>query len=257
MKLGIYEPVYSSKWAPLIVPVFKPDGFIRICRDYKQTVNTEADSDKYPVPKTEDSFTTLHGGEKFTKLGLSQAYQKLLLPPKSRELLTVNTHKGLFQPKHLQFGVHSASGIFQRELENSLVSIPFVKGRSDDILVSGKNDQDHFDNLKQVLKVIKANSLQLRLKKCAFMQNEVIYLEYKINKDGFFPVKEKIDAIKSAKEPTNVSELKSFLGLLNHYHRHFQNFADTLEPLHNLLRKGVKWEWTEKEQASFLKKQSF
>ena len=188
MKLGIYEPVYSSKWAPLIVPVFKSDGFIRICRDYKQTVNTEADSDKYPVPKTEDSFTTLHGGEKFTKLGLSQAYQKLLLPPKSRELLTVNTHKGLFQPKHLQFGVHSASGIFQRELENSLVSIPFVKGRSDDILVSGKNDQDHFDNLKQVLKVIKANGLQLRLKKCAFMQNEVIYLGYKINKDVFFPV---------------------------------------------------------------------
>ena len=88
------------------------------------------------------------------------------------------------------------------------------------------------------------------------MQNEVIYLGYKINKDVFFPVKEKIDAIKSAKEPTNVSELKSFLGLLNHYHRHFQNFADTLEPLHNLLRKGVKWEWTEKEQASFLKKQS-
>ena len=88
------------------------------------------------------------------------------------------------------------------------------------------------------------------------MQNEVIYLGYKINKDGIFPVKEKIDAIKSAKKPTNVSELKSFVGL-NYYHRHFQNFADTLEPLHNLLRKGVKWEWTEKEQASFLKKQSF
>ena len=253
VKLGIYEPVYSSKWAAPIVPVFKPDGSICICGDYKQTVNTVADCDKYPVPKTEDIFATLHGGEKFTKLDLSQAYQQLLLSPKSRELLTVNTHKGLFQPTHLQFGVHSASGIFQRELENRLVSIPFVKVRSDDILVSGKNDQDHFDNLKQVLKVIKANGLQLRLKKCAFMQNEVIYLGYQINEDGIFPVKEKIDAIKSAKEPTNVSELKSFLGLLNHYHRHFQNFADTLEPLHNLLRKGVKWEWTEKEQTSFEK----
>ena len=80
-----------------------------------------------------------------------------------------------------------------------------------------------------------------------------IYLGYKINTEGIFPVKEKIDAIKSTKEPTNISELKSFLGLLHYYHRHFQNFADTLEPLHNLLRKGVKWEWTEKEQASFEK----
>ena len=211
-----------------------------------------ADCDKYPAPKTEDIFATLYGGEKFTKLDLSQAYQQLL----SRELLTVNTHKGLFQPTRLQFRVHSASGIFQRELENRLiclVSIPFVKVRSDDILVSSKNNQDHFDNLKQVLKVIKANGLRLRLKKCNFMQNEVIYLGYKINMDSIFLVKEKIDAIKSTKEPTNVSELKSFLGLLNHYHRHFQNFADTLEPLHNLLRKGVKWEWTEKEQTSFEK----
>ena len=253
VKLGIYEPVYSSKWAAPIVPVFKPDGSICICGDYKQTVNTVADCDKYPVPKTEDIFATLHGGEKFTKLDLSQAYQQLLLSPKSRELLTVNTHKGLFQPTHLQIGVHSASGIFQRELENRLVSIPFVKVRSDDILVSGKNDQDHFDNLKQVLKVIKANGLRLRLKKYAFIQNEVIYLGYKINKDGIFPVKEKIDAIKSAKEPTNFSKLISFLGLLNYYHRHFQNFADTLEPLHDFLRRGVKWERTEKEQASFEK----
>ena len=85
------------------------------------------------------------------------------------------------------------------------------------------------------------------------MQDEVIYLGYKINKDGIFPVTEKIEAIKSAKKPTNVSELKSFLSLLNYYHRHFQNFADTLEPLHNLLRKGVKWQWTEKEQISFEK----
>ena len=95
------------------------------------------------------------------------------------------------------------------------------------------------------------------------MQNEVIYLVHRINKDGIFLVKEKIDAIKSTKEPTNVSELRSFLHLLNYYHRHFQNFADTLEPPHSLLRKGVKWEWTQKEQASsekaklFLLKQSF
>ena len=164
------------------------------------------------------------------------------MSPKSRELLTVNTHKGLFQPTRLQFGVHSASGIFQRELENRLATIPCVKVISDDILISGKNDKEHFENLSKVLEIIKVNGLRLKLNKCAFMQDEVIYLGYKINKDGMFPVKEKIEAIKSAKKPTNVSELKSFLGLLNYYHRHFQNFADTVEPLHNLLQKGVKWQ---------------
>ena len=63
---------------------------------FVETVNTVADCDKYPVPKTEDIFATLNGGEKFAKLNLSQAYQQLLWSPKSRELLTVNTHKGYF-----------------------------------------------------------------------------------------------------------------------------------------------------------------
>ena len=264
VKLGIYQPLSSSKLPAPIVPVFKPDGSIRICGDYKQTVNKIASCDKYPVLKTEDIFAILHGGEKFTKLDLSRAYQQLLLSPKSRQLLTVNTHKGLFQPTCLQFGVHAASGIFQRELaENRLAAIPFVKVRSNDILIYSKNDKEHFENLSKVLEIIKINGLRLKLNKCAFMQDEVIYLGYKINKDGIFPVKEKIEAIKSAKKPTNVSELKSFLGLLNYYHRHFQNFADTLEPLRNCYERGLngsglrKNKFRLKKQNTFLVKQTF
>ena len=68
------------------------------------------------------------------------------------------------------------------------------------------------------------------------MQDEVVYLGFRINKNGIFSVKEK----KSAEEPKNISELKLFLELLNYYHRYFQGFADTLELLHNLLRKGLK-----------------
>ena len=97
--------------------MFKGDGSIHICGDDKQTVNKTAGCDKYPNPKTKDIFAT------FTKLDLSQAYQQPLLP-NSRELLTINMHKGLFQPTRLQFGVRSVSGIFQRELENRLASIP-------------------------------------------------------------------------------------------------------------------------------------
>ena len=74
-------------------------------------------------------------GEKFSKIDLSQAYQQLKLSEESRELLTINTHKGLYQPERLQFGVHSATGIFQREMDKRLSSIPLVKVRVDDILV--------------------------------------------------------------------------------------------------------------------------
>ena len=215
VKLGIYCPVAGSRWAVPIVPVFKGDGSSCICGDYKQTVNKAADCDKYRIPKVEDVFATLNWGEKFTKLDLSQAYQQLFL------------------------SLHS------RELENRLASIPYVKVPSDDSLISSKNDIEHFNNLRKVLKVIYDNGLHLKLQKYVLMQDEVVYVGFKINKNRLFPVKEKIVAIKNAEESKNISELKSFLGLLDYYHRHFQGFSDTLEPLHNLLRKGVKWEWQE------------
>ena len=166
VNLGIYQPVASSKWVAPIIPVLKGDGGIRICGDYKQTVSKAADCDKYPIPKTEDIFATLHRGEKFSKLDLSQGYQQLILSQNLRELLTINTHKGLFQPTRLQFGVHSASGIFQRELESRLASIPFVTVRSG--RVSGRNDTEHFETLERVLKVIYDNGLCLKLKKMRF-----------------------------------------------------------------------------------------
>ena len=134
------------------MPAFKSDGSICICCDYKQTVNKAATCDKYPVPKTEDIQQTINGAKKFTKLDLSQAYQQSVVNPASRNLLTVNTHKGLFRPIRLQFGVHSASGIFQRELENRVAHIPFAKVSSDHILISDKNDKEHLENVR--LKVL-------------------------------------------------------------------------------------------------------
>ena len=83
------------------------------------------------------------------------------------------------------------------------------------------------------------------------MQPEVIYFGFEINKEGIFPVPEKIDSIKNAKSPTNTSELKSYLGLLNYYHIHFRDFAEVLEPLYKLLRKGIKWEWGKNQEKTF------
>lgn len=94
---GIIEKVRYSDWAAPIVPVPKGDGGIRLCGDYKVTVNPVLKVDKYPLSTPEDLFATLAGGEAFTKLDLSQAYQQIELTPESRRYVTVNTHKGLYQ----------------------------------------------------------------------------------------------------------------------------------------------------------------
>ena len=250
---GIYEPVTYSQWAAPIVPVVKEDGSVRICGDYKVKVNPAAKCDNYPVPKTEDLLATLNGGQKFTKLDLSQAYQQLVLDQESQECLTINTHKGLYKPTRLQFGVHSAAGIFQREMEKRLSHVPFTTVRVDDILISGRNDDEHLKNLTEVLQILSVNGLRLKRKKCVFMAPEVTYLGFRINREGVSPVDEKIKPILEAPAPQNVTQLKSFLGMLNYYHRHIPNMAEVLEPLHCLLRKNSSWKWSEQQDRAFQK----
>ena len=207
---GVWKRVKYSKWASPIVTMLKdgkdPCGPIRVCGDYKVAVNKAAPVDAYPIPNTIDQLATLVGGEKFTKLDLSQAYQQLELDDASRELLTINTHKGLYQPSRLQFGLHSATGIFQREMEHRLCRIPFVKVRVDDILVSGENDEDHLRNLREVLEALKEAGLTLKMKKCSFMMPEVEYCGYLVSKDGVKPMEKNVEAVMNAPAPGNVLE---------------------------------------------------
>ena len=250
-KEGIVSQVEFSEWAAPIVPVVKANGAVRICGDYKCTVNQVSKLDNFPIPKTEDLLATVGGGEKFTKLDMSQAYQQLKLDQDSKKYTTVNTHKGLFQYNRLPFGISSAPGIFQRAMENLLQGIPHVIVRIDDILVSGKNETAHLENLRAVLTKLSQAGLRLREEKCCFMQTEVIYCGYVINGEGIHPVAAKIDAIKNAPTPKDVSQLRAFLGMLNYYHRFLPDVATVLEPLHELLRKGTAWKWNSEQQEAF------
>ena len=102
---GKIEKVPHSKWAAPIVPVPKGDGKIRICGDYKVTVNQSLQVDQYPLPKPEDLFASLAGGAKFSQIDLTQTYLQLQLEEESREFVTVNTHIGLYRYTRLPFGM--------------------------------------------------------------------------------------------------------------------------------------------------------
>ena len=111
VQMGVLE---KSDWVAPIVPVPKAIGGIRMCGDYKVTVNPSLIVDQFPVPTAEDLFATLAGGQTFSKLDLSQAYQQVPLDPASRKYVTISTHKGLYQFNRLPFGVASAPRYFSR-----------------------------------------------------------------------------------------------------------------------------------------------
>ena len=134
------------------MPVPKGDGKIRICGDYKVTVNQSLQVDQYPLPKPEDLFASLAGGEKFSKIDLMQAYHQLQLQEESREFVTVNTLIGLYRYTRLPFGIASAPAIFQRMMDTILQGLNYVQCYIDDISVTGADDDEHFHNLEEVLR---------------------------------------------------------------------------------------------------------
>ena len=199
--MGVIEKVRYSEWAAPIVPVVKPDNSIRVCGDYKVTVNSVLEVDQHPLPNPEELFATLSEGEKFSKLDLSRAYQQIVLDEDSREYVTINTHKGLYRPIRLPFGVSSASAIFQSKIEQVLQGIPMVVCRVDDILISGKNDQEHLYHLDEDLTRLESTGLRLKLSKCQFMQPTVEYLGYQIDAQGLHATEKSVEAIRNAPAP--------------------------------------------------------
>ncbi|CAC5381590.1 unnamed protein product [Mytilus coruscus] len=122
-KQGILEKIKFSEWGAPIVPVMKPDGSVRICGDYKVTINSSL-----------------------------EAYQQLLLCENSRNLVTINTHLGIYRYTRLPFGAASSPAIFQEFMDKVLEGLDGVGCILDDLIITGKSDEEHLKNLELVLK---------------------------------------------------------------------------------------------------------
>jgi hypothetical protein len=249
IQIGILQPVSYSDYASPIVPVLKQSGKVRICADFSVSLNKQLLVDKYPLPRIEELFSKLHGGQQFSKLDLSSAYNQLLLSEDSQQYTCINTHKGIFKHTRLCFGLASAPACFQRALETILAGLDICIFQ-DDILITGRTRSEHLQRLHEVFKRLQDAGLVLQKDKCSFFQDSVSYLGFDIDKSGLHKSPNKVKAMLEAKTPQNVTELKSFLGLVNYYRQFVKNTSSILSPLHNLLKKNTKWVWTSEHETA-------
>lgn len=134
--------------------------------------------------------------------------------------------------------------------------MPGVMVYIDDILVSGKSVEEHLQNLHAVLTKLEEAGLRLKREKCSFLMPSVEYLGYKITEKGLQPTAEKVEAVQSAPAPQDISQLKSFIGLVNYYGKFLPDLSTVLSPLYRLLRKEDKWCWGKEQQTAFEKVKS-
>ena len=249
----IIEPTTGpTPWVSPIVVFPKPNqpDKIRLCVDMRMP-NQAIQREHHPQPVIDDLITDLNGAKYFSKLDLSSAYHQLELDKNSRSITTFTTHKGLYRYKRLNFGTNSASEIFQNALDNVLNGIEGCRNISDDIIIFGKTEKDHDASLQKVLEVLKANNLKLGLAKCQFDKEQLEIFGYIFSADGISPSPSKVDAVKETPVPTNHTEVRFFLGMIQYCGRFIPNLATVSAPLRMLTQKDVKWDWTSMHQEAF------
>lgn len=124
---------------------------------------------------------------------------------------------------------------------NLLKGIPNVEIFLDDVIIGGKNKQEHLAALETVFSRLHKSGLKLKSSKCVFLVEEVNYLGYIISKDGIKTDPAKVEAIVRVPRPCNVTELRSFLGIINFYGKFITKLSDRLVPLYELLKKNKHW----------------
>ncbi|XP_053698601.1 uncharacterized protein K02A2.6-like [Sabethes cyaneus] len=214
--LGIIEPVDFSEWAAPIVAVRKPNGKVRICADYSTGLNEALEANHYPLPTLEEIFAQLNG---------STVYNLKLM--KNHQLLTINTHRGLFRFNRLAPGVKSAPGAFQPLVDRMIADIPGVRSFIDDVIVFGKDMKSHAASLNQLFQQFKEYGFHVKAEKCRFFQPTLRYLGHIVDNQGIHPDPENVKSIAAIPPPTNITELPSYLGAINCYGRFLKLISPT------------------------------
>ncbi|XP_041767705.1 uncharacterized protein K02A2.6-like [Anopheles merus] len=251
--LKVITPVDYSEWAAPIVVVRKGNGSIRICGDYSTGLNSALRSYEYPLPLPDDIFAKLAQCRFFSKNDLSDAFLQVEIDARYRPLLTINTHRGLYYYNRLPPGIKIAPAAFQQLIDTMLAGLKGTSGYMDDVIVGGKTEREHDENLLNLFRRIQEFGFTIRADKCAFKMQQIEYLGFIVDSRGLRPNPAKIDIIQKLPTPTNISEVRSFLGAINYYGKFVSKMRDLRYPLDMLLKDESKFLWTRECDRAFSK----
>uniref|UniRef100_A0A2N9GSP6 Reverse transcriptase domain-containing protein n=1 Tax=Fagus sylvatica TaxID=28930 RepID=A0A2N9GSP6_FAGSY len=233
----------ASPWGAPVLFVKKKDGSMRLCIDYRE-LNKVTIRNKYPLPRIDDLFDQLRGSEVFSKIDLRSGYHQLRVKEEDIPKTAFRTRYGHYEFLVMPFGLTNAPAVFMdlmnRVFHEYLDSffIVFI----DEILVYSKSQEEHEEHLRIVLKILRDRKLFAKLKKCEFWMDRVVFLGHVISRDGITMDPCKIEAVVNWVRSTNVSEVRSFLGLAGYYRRFVEGFSRIATPLTRLTRKNAKFE---------------
>lgn len=243
----------SSSWSSPVLLVPKKNGKWRMCVDYRK-LNECTLKDSYSLPFIDEILFSVGKEVKvFSSIDLFSGYHQISMYPGDKDKTCFTTMYGNYNFCVMPFGLCNAPATFQREMNriffNLLGKCLFVY--IDDLIVFSNSLEQHINDLKEVFQIVKENKLKLNLGKCNFFQSKVEILGHELSTKGISPMNKKVEVINNWLPPSNITEVRSFLGAIGYYRKFIANFATIAQPLFNLTKTGIKFEWSERANESF------
>ena len=209
---------------------------IRLCIDPKD-LNEALEREPYYSRSIDELISMFAGAKVFTIVDMDKGYWQVVLHPESRKLTCMAFDIGRYQFKRLPMGSKVASDIFQRMLDSVYIGLPGVTGIADDMVIFGRNEEEHDRNLILFLETTRKNGLVLNKKKLQFKKEEVSFFGHRWNSTGISPDPKKTESILKMQFPPDKETMHSFLGLVNFLNRYTPKLAELCSPLRKLILK--------------------
>ena len=253
VKDKIIEPLKDepTPWCHPLVVVPKPKGGIRLCVDLTK-LNENIQRPVYPTltPKQAVSEVTT-GSRYFSTLDAKSGYWQVPLEESAQQLTTFLTPWGRYKYLRAPMGLASTGDEYCRRGDEALSGLKNFAKVVDDIIIYDKDLKEHYENVKNLLERCRKHNITLNLDKFMFAEKSVKYVGYTVSEEGITADPAKLEALQKFPTPRNISELRSFMGLVNQLSEFTKQTSNVTAPLRPLLSKKNAWQWLPEQQTAF------
>ncbi|GBG66307.1 hypothetical protein CBR_g58798 [Chara braunii] len=250
LEKGWIQPSSLPYGAPVLF-VRKKNKDLRLCIDYRK-LNAQTVRNAGPLPHIDDLLERLGGAKFFSKLDLKSGYHQLEIRQEDRYKIAFKTRYGHFEWLVMPFGLTNAPtfrAAMTTEFRHMLDL--FVLIYLDDILVYSWSLDEHVEHLRTILKRLRQAKCKANRDKCEFARQELEYLGHYVTSQGIRPLADKIEALRVWPEPTNTTDVRSFMGLAGYYQRFITGYSRIAAPMTRLQSPKVPFIFDDDARRSF------